>query len=213
MRAALSVGLGLTLALLCRSAGAEKVPGWVEIDRVVAMVNGDVILESELARRAAPLAPGPGKPPPPGARKQALEQLIDEMLFNQEASRARITVSDEDVNAAIQQIKQQNKLDDAGLAKALAAQGYTLESYREDLRGQLLRLRAINQIIRPTVVVRDDELEAAYKEAKKANPQLGTFEAEKDRVRQSMYEQRMAAETQKWLLEKRLSSYIAVKAP
>jgi hypothetical protein len=32
-------------------------------------------------------------------------------------------------------------------------------------------------------------------------------------VRQSMYEQRMAVETQKWLLAKRLSSYIAVKAP
>src|SRR5678815_1488748 len=119
MRAALSVGLGLFVALLCRSAGAEKVPGWVEIDRVVAMVNADVILESELARRAAPLAPG--------ARKQALEQLIDEMLFNQEASRARITVADEDVNAALQQIKQQNKLDDAGLEKALAQQGFTLE--------------------------------------------------------------------------------------
>jgi len=213
MRAALSVGLGLFVALLCRSAGAEKVPGWVEIDRVVAMVNADVILESELARRAAPLAPAPGKPPPPGARKQALEQLIDEMLFSQEASRARITVADEDVNAALQQIKQQNKLDDAGLEKALAQQGFTLELYREDIRQQLLRLRVINLIIRPAVVVRDDELEAAYKEAKKANPQLGTFEAEKDRVRQSMYEQRMAAETQKWLLEKRLSSYIAVKAP
>jgi parvulin-like peptidyl-prolyl isomerase len=212
MRAPLSLGLGLTLALLGRVAVAEKVPGWLEIDRVVAIVNGDVILESELARRAAPAAPGPGKPPPPGARKQALEGLIDEALIGQEASRARIAVSDEEVTAAITEIKTQNKLDDAGLAKALAAQGYTLELYREDVRGQIVRLRAINMFIRPRVTVRDDELEAAYKEAKKANPQLGTLEKEKDRLRQAMYEQRMAAETQKWLLERRLSSYIAVKA-
>ncbi len=209
----LSLGLGLTLALLSTSAAvAEKVPGWLEIDHVVAVVNADVILESELARRAAPASPGPGKPPPPGARKQALEALIDEALLGQEASRARIAVSDEEVTAAISEIKTQNKLDDAGLAKALAAQGYTLELYREDVRGQLLRLRAINLLIRPRVAVHDDELQAAYKEAKKLNPQMGTFDKEKDRVRQVMYEQRMAAETQKWLLEKRLSSYIAVKA-
>lgn len=212
MRAALTVSLGLTVVLLSRAAFADKVPGWVEIDHVVASVNGDVVLESEVARRAASASPGPGKPPPPGARKEALESLIDEMLFSQEASRARIAVSDEEVSAAIGEIKKQNKLDDAGLGKALAAQGYTLELYREDVRGQLVRLRVINLVIRPRVVVHDDELETAYKEAKKANPQLGTFEKEKDRVRQAVYEQRMAAETQKWLLEKRLSSYIAVKA-
>jgi len=213
MRAPLTVGLGLTLALLCRAAVAEKVPGWLEIDHVIAIVNADVILDSEVARRAAPTSPGPGKPPPPGARKQALEALIDEALLSQEASRARISVSDEEVTAAIADIKKQNNLDDAGLAKALAAQGYTLELYREDIRQQLLRLRAINLLIRPRVVVHDEEIEAAYKESKKANPQMGTFEAEKDRLRQMMYEQRMAAETQKWLLEKRLSSYIAVKGP
>lgn len=213
MRAPLSVAFGLTLAVLCRPALADKVPGWLEIDHVVAVVNADVILESEVARRAAPAAPGPGKPLPPGARKAAIEGLIDELLFNQEASRARLSVSDEEVTAAIGEIKKSNRLDDAGLAKALAAQGFTLELYREEVRGQILRLRAINMLVRPRVTVSDEELAAAYKENKKANPQLGTFDKEKDRLRQAMFEQRMAAETQKWLLEKRLSSYIAVKAP
>lgn len=211
MRAAL--WLGLTLLLLSGPARAERPPGWVEVDRVVAVVNQDVILASEVARRVAPLRPGPGKPPPAGAERQILEQMIDETLLAQEAARARITVPDADVEGAIQEIKRQNRLDDAGLARALADQGYTMELYREDLRQQILRLRAINLVIRPRVVVRDDELLAAYNEAKKnaKSVKLGTFEAEKERMRQNLVEQRMAAETQKWLLERRLRSFIAVK--
>lgn len=210
MRAA-AVCIGTALGLLSGSAAADKQPGWVQVDRIAAVVNQDVILASELARRVAPLAPGPGKPPPPGAERQMLEAMIDELLFTQEASRARIEVSFQEVEGAIQEIKRANQLDDAGLLKALEQQGYTLELYREDVRQQILRLRAINQVIRPRVVVRDDEVEAAYKEAKKADPKLGAFDKEKDRLRNQMIEQRMAAEAQKWLIERRLGSYIAVR--
>jgi parvulin-like peptidyl-prolyl isomerase len=213
MRAAPWTCLTLLLLLSGTARGQKKPPGWVEVDRIVAVVNQDVILASEVARRVAPLSPGPGKPPPAGAERQVLEQMIDEALLTQEAVRARIEVPNADVEGAIQQIKQQNQLDDAGLLKALAAQGYTLELYREDLRQQILRLRAINQIIRPRVVVRDDELLAAYNEAKKKakSVKLGTFEAEKERMRQNLIEQRMATETVKWLQARRVSSYIAVR--
>ena len=213
MRAAPWTCLTLLLCLSGPALGQKKPPGWVEVDRIVAVVNQDVILASEVARRVAPLSPGPGKPPPAGAERQVLEQMIDEALLTQEAIRARIEVPSADVDGAIQQIKQQNQLDDAGLLKALAAQGYTLELYREDLRQQILRLRAINQIIRPRVVVRDDEVLAAYNEAKKKakSVKLGTFEAEKERMRQNLIEQRMATETVKWLQARRVGSYIAVR--
>jgi peptidyl-prolyl cis-trans isomerase SurA len=211
MRAALLVGIALTLALLPGAAVAEKVPGWVEVDRVVAVVNSDVILDSEVGRRLAPMAAG-GKPVPADARKQMVQLMIDETLLTQEASRVRIEVSDQDVSGAIEEIKKQNGIDDAGLEKALAAQGYTLALYREDVRQQILRLRAINIVIRPRVTVRDEEVEAAYKEARKANPKLGTFEVEKPKIHQALIEQRMGAETQKWLLERRLASFVAVKA-
>lgn len=211
MRAALWIGL--TLTVLTGSARGEKQPGWVQVDRIVAVVNQDVILASEVARRVGPLATAPGKPPPAGAERQMMEQMIDEILLTQEAARARITVSDQDVDGALLEIKKQNQLDDAGLAKALAAQGYTMELYREDLRQQILRLRVINLIIRPRVIVSDDEVKAAYDEAKKkaTTVKLGTFEAEKDRMRNNIGEQRTAAETQKFLLERRLGSYIAVR--
>jgi parvulin-like peptidyl-prolyl isomerase len=210
MRAA-PLWIGPLLALAAGTASAEKKPGWVQVDRIAAVVNQDVILTSELARRVAGMSPGPDKPPPPGAERQILETMIDETLFTQEAARARITVSDPEVDGAIQEIKKSNRLDDAGLVKALAAQGYTMELYREDVRLQILRLRAMNVIIRPRVNVRDDEVLAAYKDAKKADPTLAAFDKVKDRLGQQMFEQRMANETQKWLLQRRLSSYIAVR--
>lgn len=212
MRAAPWICLTLLLLSGGPARGQKKQPGWVEVDRVVAVVNQDVILASEVARRVAPLSPGPGKPPPAGAERQVLEQMIDELLLTQEATRARIEVPDSDVEGAIQEIKKQNQLDDAALLKALAAQGYTMELYREDLRQQILRLRAVNQLIRPRVLVRDDEVLAAYNEAKKARSvKLGTFEAEKERMRQNLIEQRIVVETQKWLQARRLGSYIAVR--
>lgn len=203
--------IGFTLALLAGTAAAEKRPGWTPVDRIAAVVNQDVILVSEVTRRTAGMSPGPGKPPPPGAERQVLEMMIDETLFSQEAVRARIVVSDPEVDGAILEIKKSNRLDDAGLLKALEAQGYTMELYREDLRQQILRLRAMNVVIRPRVSVHDDEVLAAYKEAKKADPALGAFDTVKERLQQQMFEQRMANETQKWLLQRRLASYIAVR--
>ena len=86
MRAALWIGL--TLAVLTGSARGETHPGWVQGDRIVAVVNQDVSLASERARRVVPLAPAPGKPPPAGAERQMMEQMIDEILLSQEAARA-----------------------------------------------------------------------------------------------------------------------------
>lgn len=209
MRAAIWVGF--TLTLLTGTAAAGKQPGWVEVDRVVAVVNQDVILASELTRRITGLSGGSGKPVPPEARKQMLDEMIDETLLSQEASRMHIEVSDQEVSGAIDEIKKQNQLDDAGLLKALADQGYTMDLYRQDVHAQILRIRAINVIIRPRIVIGDDEVQAAYKGAKTANPKIGALEAEKERLRQRLFEERMAVETRSWLNQRRQVSFIAVR--
>src|SRR5690606_11442066 len=77
---------------------------------------------------------------------------------------AKIEVDSSEVQAALDEIKQQNKLDDAGLAQALASQGYTVQGYRMDLRRQLLRLRAINQLVAPKVQVTEDDVRSRYAE-------------------------------------------------
>ena len=53
-------------------------------------------------------------------------------------------------------------LDDAGLAQALSAQGYTLQNYKADLRRQLMRLRAVNTIVQPKIQITDEDIKARF---------------------------------------------------
>ncbi|HTJ41118.1 MAG TPA: peptidylprolyl isomerase [Kofleriaceae bacterium] len=142
------------------------------VDRVVAIVNDTIILESELRARLASMVPDLQniQDPKERARRldklktQMLDEMVNEELIVQAAAEARIDVDASEVQAALDEIKKQNKLDDAGLAAALSEQGYTLAAYREDLRRQLLRLRAINQLVRPKVNITDEDVKAKYDE-------------------------------------------------
>jgi parvulin-like peptidyl-prolyl isomerase len=95
---------------------------------------------------------------------QVLDEMVNEELMVQAAEAARVEVDSSEVQAALDEIKQQNNLDDAGLASALASQGYTMSSYRSDLRRQLLRLRAVNQLVSPKVQITDEDVRARYDE-------------------------------------------------
>jgi peptidyl-prolyl cis-trans isomerase SurA len=107
------------------------------LDRVAAVVNDEVILQSEVDARFA------------ATRVQALDALIDEELIVQAAVAARITVSDADVDAVIERIKTEQGLSDMDLLRALHAQGYTMAAFRTAQRRQILQLRAINQLVAP----------------------------------------------------------------
>jgi parvulin-like peptidyl-prolyl isomerase len=93
---------------------------------------------------------------------QVLDEMVNEELIVQAADAAKVEVDSSEVQAALDEIKQQNNLDDAGLAQALASQGYTLAGYRADLRRQLLRLRAVNQLVAPKVTITDEDVRARY---------------------------------------------------
>ncbi len=140
------------------------------IERVVAVVNDSVILESELAARMVPLLNEIASITDPKERarrrdkltSQALDDMVNEELIVQAAEAAKIDVDSSEVQAALDEIKTQNNLDDAGLAQALTQQGFTLGNYRADLRRQLLRLRAVNQLVAPKVQVTDEDVRAKY---------------------------------------------------
>lgn len=142
----------------------------LRLERVVAIVDDAVILQSELEARLLPLRAEAEQIADLDERKrrvaklagQALDEMVNEELIVQAARSAKIEVENSEVQAAVDEIKQQNKLDDAGLEQALAAQGYTLANYKADLRRQVLRFRAVNQIIGPKVQVTDDDVRARY---------------------------------------------------
>jgi peptidyl-prolyl cis-trans isomerase SurA len=166
----------LSAALAAPDALAQKPPATdssrVMVDRVVAVVNDDVILHSELMRRVVPLSAELQDITDERERNrrqdklkdQILDEMISEELIVQAAVESKLEVGAKEVQAALEDIKKQNKLDDTQFAEALRLQGYTMAGYRRDVRRQLLRFRAVNMIVRPKVQVSDDEVKARYEE-------------------------------------------------
>ena len=165
------VRLGLVGAALLATlapARAMKV-----IDRVVAVVNDDIILETELEQFAAAQYRGPDPSSPEGKKawdelkRKSLDALIDSKLMQAQAVELKLSVTPDEVDRAVEQVKQQNNLDDATFTQALKAQGYTMEGYRKGLKKQILELKVMNTAVRSRVSVSDDEVMAAYKQSER----------------------------------------------
>jgi parvulin-like peptidyl-prolyl isomerase len=163
------IGIGGGVAHAQKSPNAGKK---VQLERVVAVVNDSIILQSELDARLLPVQAQAAQIQDPVEQRrrlaklstQVLDEMVNEELMVQAADAAKIEVDSSEVQAALDEIKQQNNLDDAGLAQALASQGFTVSSYKSDLRRQLLRLRAVNQLVAPKVQITDEDVRARYDE-------------------------------------------------
>jgi peptidyl-prolyl cis-trans isomerase SurA len=95
-------------------------------------------------------------------RRQVLERLIDDELILQQAAELKLSITSEQIDASIEEIKKQNSLTDEQLREALRQQGMTLANYRADLRRQLLRYKVLNIAVGSRVNVSDDEVRAYY---------------------------------------------------
>ena len=150
--------LSLTLACLIISAGPRQL-----VDRVVAVVNDDVITLSELQEAGqGALQPGLSQDQKQKAQTRILEALIKERLVSQQIDEAKISVSSTDVDRAIEDITRQNNISKEDLQKAVAARGMSWEKYRSDLEQQIVRLKLIDLKVRSRVNIPDAEIRSAY---------------------------------------------------
>ena len=129
------------------------------LDRVAAIVNDGVVLNSELDAQIETIAARMrGQklelPPQNVLRQQVLERLVLQEIQLQHATRAGVKVSDETLNAALLDIGKRNNLTLSQLPQALAEQGIDYPSYREEMRKEitltLLRQRDVLQHIAVT---------------------------------------------------------------
>ena len=115
----------------------------VLLDRIAAIVNDGVVLESALDDRVkeveAQLRAEKVTPPAESVlRKQVLNNLILERVQLQQAERDGITISDDTLNAALQRIAARNGIAFADLPNALAQEGINYATYRDQMRDQLI---------------------------------------------------------------------------
>jgi peptidyl-prolyl cis-trans isomerase SurA len=161
-----TIGILLTLAIgICAIASAEVV------DRIVAIVNNEIITLSDLNKAILPYRQNIDASQNSSEKKQeliqtlerdVLQQLIDRSLSSQEAVKYNIAVSKEDVDSAIQNFMASNKMDLKGLEAALAADGLTLENYRTKMKGEILQSRLISRTVRSQVIITDSDIKTYY---------------------------------------------------
>ena len=135
------------------------------IDGIAAVVNEEVITTFELDKEYLLLQKEQEKLPAAekmGLRSAALNRLLDKKLIDQKVRELDIKVLDDEIKAAIDDVKKQNNMTQEALVKALAGQGLSFEQYRAQLREQLERLRLMSQEVRSKIQVGDQEVRDYY---------------------------------------------------
>ncbi|MGC1388566.1 MAG: peptidylprolyl isomerase [Steroidobacteraceae bacterium] len=112
------------------------------LDRIAAIVNEGLVLKSDLDGQMEAVVKRLQEqkiemPPQSVLRQQVLERLILQEIQMQRAKHVGLTISDEQLNSALQDIAQRNKIPFDQLPTALAAQGVDYKQYRESMRKEL----------------------------------------------------------------------------
>lgn len=165
--------LGLLTALLLPGAGwAQPKPRTVvTLDRIIAVVNDEVITridlnerlkiaEEELRRRGVP------PPPRPVFERQLLDRMIIDRAQIQFAKENGLRVDDAELDRALGRIAEDNKIPPAQLRAAVEKDGVPFARFREDIRGQIMMARLREREVDDKIVITESEIDNML-----ANPQ------------------------------------------
>jgi peptidyl-prolyl cis-trans isomerase SurA len=151
-------GLGIASSVSAQLISKEP------LDRIVAIAEDDVILQSDLDRAVANVIGqyrnSPQQLPPHDVlEKQVLESLIMLRLQVQRAQSTGIRVSDADVDQAMQRVAENNKITVQQLRSSLAQQGLDFDEFRKSLREQLMVQRLQQRVVQSQAIVSDSEID------------------------------------------------------
>jgi peptidyl-prolyl cis-trans isomerase SurA len=132
--------------------------------KATAIVNGDVITQTDIDQRLALLAIANGGQIPSGEidrlRQQVLRNLIDETLQIQEAGREKITIKAGDIDKTVTRVASNVKQTADQLATFLDSKGSSIKSLRRQIEGEIASQRLQRAKIESNVSVGDDEVKA-----------------------------------------------------
>ena len=141
------------------------------VERIVAVVNDDIITLSELNTALTPFA---ARVKSSGytadkerkllytVREQVLNQLIDETLAKQEVKRANINVGEMEIDAMIERLKESRFYTDEEFRAALKQQGLTMADYRTRLKEEIMRSKLVNLEVKSKIIITQDDVKTYY---------------------------------------------------
>jgi peptidyl-prolyl cis-trans isomerase SurA len=139
-----------------------------QIDHIVAVVEDNVILQSELNSKLEMVkqkfkSKSSGMPPASELTQQVLERLVVENLQLQRAKRNGLVISDKIINQSIAQIAKQNNLSVPQFRQELANQGLDFHRFQDEIRSQLLIDQLRNREVTRRIKVTDQEIDIYLK--------------------------------------------------
>ncbi len=144
-------------------------PSEAVVDRVVAVVNQEIITFSEVEKMSRSLQVEIQTEDRLERRervqeifRKVLEKLIEEKLIDQEAKKSGIKVTSKEVEGAIEEVKRRYAVDQENFEKLLAAEGVTLETFKKEIEKQILRTKVINWAVKVEPTAGEKELRDFY---------------------------------------------------
>jgi peptidyl-prolyl cis-trans isomerase SurA len=165
----------IALAFAAFAAGAAVVP----VDRIVAVVNDEVITQNDLNERVNLVVhqlerQGSQIPPSDTLSRQILERMINDLMQVQMAKESGIKIDDATLDRTIERIAQENNLSMTDFRAALERDGIRYPRFRDDIRNEMLVARLREREVENNIVVTDAEVETEL--ARQAHEATGESE-------------------------------------
>jgi peptidyl-prolyl cis-trans isomerase SurA len=156
--------LACALALNAPAAQAQKPRPIVTIDRIVAVVNDEVITRLDLDERtklAMKQLRQQGTPLPPVAvlEKQILDRMISDRVQLQFAKETGLRIDDAELERALGRIAQDNKLSISQLRAAVEKDGVPYAKFREDIRNEIIVTRLREREVDNKITITEGEID------------------------------------------------------
>ena len=184
----------------------------VTLDRVVAIVNGDLILESDVDAEQRFAALQPFNEPRPVTRDELIDRLVDRALITQQmALQPEPPITDSQVDAQFATLRKSIPKcaayhcdTDAGWEKFVADQGFTVDEVRDRWRQRMAVLRFIEDRFRMGIRVEQADIDDYYKNTmlpvyKKENVTPPAEATLADRIQEIVLQQRVNKLLDDWL--------------
>lgn len=198
----------------------------VVLDRVVAIVNGDVILESDMDEERRFEEIQPYREAGTFSRDRVIQRLIDRKLILQQAEfEPEDKVTDAELNKQLATLrkdipacKQYDCVSDAGWAKYLGGHGFTVEEFADRWRQRMELLRFIEMRFRAGIAISDDQIRDYYEKTmlpeyaarNVAPPKLETVSK---RIEEVLLQQQVGNLLQDWLKSLRAQGSVRILGP
>ena len=135
--------------------------------KATAIVNGEVITQTDIDQRLALFAIANGGQIPAEEvgplRQQILSNLIDEVLQIQDAKKSEIVIKPADIDRALERVAQQNRKSVTQLGTDLQKSGSSLRTMRRQIEGEIAWQRLLREKIEGDISVGDEEVNAVLK--------------------------------------------------